>query len=204
MGGRRSSRVSLGPDEVLAELVAGNRRFTDGEPRYGHYISSAAAVADGQHPSAVVIGCIDSRVPLEAIFDQDFGAICVVRTGGQVLDRAVLGSVEFAVTALRVPMVMVLGHKGCGAIAATIATLRAGRQPAGPLGYLVDEITPAVREVGGDLPLPAVTSAHIRRTVATLRRLESLQAEIAAGTLGLVGAVYDLDTGRVEVLDQPT
>ena len=185
---------------MLFRSLAGNQRFRRGEPRHGYDIRSAAAASAEQHPAAVVIGCIDSRVPLEAVFDQDFGSICVARTGGQVLDRAVLGSVEFAVAELGVCLVMVLGHTRCGAVAATLAAMRAGERPAGPLGYLVDEISPAVAQVGLDAPAEAVTAAHVRRTVATLSCLPAVSAAADARRLGVVGAVYDLDTGGVRVL----
>ena len=104
------------PADALAALIAGNRRFVSGRPQHGHEVSAAAAASGGQLPHAVVLGCIDSRVPLEAIFDQTFGSICVVRSGGHVVDRAVLGSVGFAVSALKVPLIMVLGHVRCGAV----------------------------------------------------------------------------------------
>ena len=83
----------INAEDALAELVAGNKRFVSGRPEHGHQVSAAAAASGGQQPHAVVLGCIDSRVPLEAIFDQTFGSICVVRSGGHVVDRAVLGSV---------------------------------------------------------------------------------------------------------------
>jgi carbonic anhydrase len=134
-------------EEALAELLAGNKRFVSGRPEHGHRVSAAAAASGRQQPHAVVLGCIDSRVPLEAIFDQTFGSICVVRSGAHVVDRAVLGSVGFAVAELGVPLIMVLGHKRCGAVASTVAALRAGEIPAGDIGYLVDEIAPAVLRV---------------------------------------------------------
>lgn len=189
------------PSAALAELLAGNRRFAAGRPRYGHHVAAAAAASGDQHPFAVVVGCIDSRVPLEAVFDQDFGAICAVRSGGHVLDRAVLGSVELAVTELRAPLVMVLGHERCGAVAVTIAAARAGRPPAGQVGYLVDAIAPAVSGAGpADPPLGAVVRAHVRRTVAVLRRLDLLATVVGSGAVAVVGAVYDLDTGTVDLL----
>src|SRR3954467_8177188 len=119
------------PADALAELAAGNRRFVEGRPEHGHEGSAAAAAGGGQQPHAVVLGCIDSRVPLEAIFDQTFGSICVVRSGGHVVDRAVLGSVGFAVGALSVPLIMVLGHVRCGAVSATVGALRSGAHPEG-------------------------------------------------------------------------
>ena len=191
--------------EALAELLDGNRRFAAGEPDHGHEISAAAAAAasGGQQPYAVVVGCIDSRVPLEAIFDQNFGSICVVRSGGTVLDRAVVGSVEFAVTELKVPLVMVLGHERCGAVSATVDAVRTGRKPSGALGYIVDEISPAVTAAGPDSPdaLERAIRGHIVATVERLRAEPNLRAEIE-GERGvrIVGAIYDLDTGAVILL----
>lgn len=191
-----------GPVEALTDLLAGNRRFVNRRPRHGHDVTAAAASSGGQTPYAVVVGCIDSRVPLECIFDQTFGSICVARSGGQVLDRAVVGSVEFAVSALGVPLVMVLGHERCGAVAATVDALRAGERPTGALGYLIDEITPAVLEVGLGEPEAEglAMRAHVVRTVARLAGNELVGAAVAGGSVALVGAVYDLDTGLVEVL----
>lgn len=183
-----------GPAEALADLLAGNRRFVAGRPRHGHDVRSARAHAGEQHPYAFVLGCLDSRLAPEAVFDQDFGAIVVGRTGGGVLDRAVLGSVQFAVAELRVPLVLVLGHDGCGAVAATVDALRTGRRPAGPLAYLVDEIAPAVAEAGGPHH-PHVHDLAMRRHVArTVDRLGRM-AEQAA----VVGAVYEMASGRVSL-----
>jgi carbonic anhydrase len=184
--------------DALAELVAGNKRFVSGRPEHGHEVSAAAAASSGQQPHAVVVGCIDSRVPLEAIFDQTFGSICVVRSGGHVVDRAVLGSIGFAVAKLGVPLVMVLGHKRCGAVQATADALHADERPTGDIGYLVDELAPAVLEVGLDDPEVAEKAMrlHVTRTVARVREL----GEVTGGGADVVGAVYDLDTGLVELL----
>jgi carbonic anhydrase len=190
------------PTEALAELLAGNRRFVSGRPEHGHKVSAAAAASGGQQPHAVVLGCIDSRVPLEAIFDQTFGSICVVRSGGHVVDRAVLGSIGFAVSKLNVPLIMVLGHARCGAIEATVAALRAGERPAGDVGYLVDEIAPAALAVGLDDPdAPAkAMRVHVGRTVRRMRDVAGVPEAVAAGRVSIVGAVYDLDTGWVNPL----
>ncbi|MEV6487551.1 carbonic anhydrase [Actinoplanes sp. NPDC051633] len=190
------------PADALAELVAGNRRFVNGEPEHGHEVSAAAAASGGQQPRAVVLGCIDSRVPLEAIFDQTFGSMCVVRSGGHVVDRAVLGSVGFAVGALGVPLIMVLGHVRCGAVAATVDALRTGERPAGDVGYLVDEIAPAVRSAGTEGPDAAdrAMRAHVTRTVSRMQEIAGVPEAIAAGRVSVVGAVYDLDTGWVDLL----
>ena len=188
------------PADALAALLAGNRRFVSGRPEHGHDVSAAASASGGQQPHAVVLGCIDSRVPLEAIFDQTFGSICVIRSGAHVLDRAVLGSVDFAVDKLGVPLIMVLGHKRCGAVQGTVEALLAGDRPGGDIGYLIDEIAPAVRAVGLDDPdvVDKAMRAHVRRTVGRLRDVAGVPEAIAAGRVAVVGAVYDLDTGRVD------
>jgi carbonic anhydrase len=190
------------PADALAELMAGNRRFVSGRPEHGHEVSAAAAASGDQVPHAVVVGCIDSRVPLEAIFDQTFGSICVVRSGAHVLDRAVLGSVAFAVTALNVPLIMVLGHVRCGAVASTVQALKSGGRQDGDIGYLVDEIAPAVLAVGLDDPDVAAKAmrAHVGRTVRRLKDATGVPEAIAAGRVSVVGAVYDLDTGWVDQL----
>ena len=192
----------MGPDEALAELVSGNRRFVSGRPEHGHDVSAAAAASGGQQPHAVVLGCIDSRVPLEAIFDQTFGSICVVRSGGHVVDRAVLGSIGFAVAKLGVPLIMVLGHVRCGAVDAAVAALRAEERPDGDLGYLVDEIAPSVRAAGLDDRDAAAKAMriHVGRTVRRMRDIAGVPEAIADGRVSVVGAVYDLDTGWVDVL----
>lgn len=206
------SELRGAPDEVqqpitrhadaLAALLAGNRRFVGGRPQHGHDVSAAAAASGGQLPHAVVLGCIDSRVPLEAIFDQTFGSICVVRSGGHVVDRAVLGSVSFAVVELKVPLIMVLGHERCGAVASTVEVLRAGGQAPGDIHYLVDEIAPAVLATGLDTPDVAAkaTRVHVARTVRRLRDVTGVPEAVAAGRVAVVGAVYDLDTGWVDLL----
>ncbi|MCP3785949.1 carbonic anhydrase [Micromonospora sp. A3M-1-15] len=193
------------PRAALAELLAGNRRFVSGQPVHGHDVTAAAAVASGdQQPYAVLLGCIDSRVPLEAIFDQTFGSICVIRTGAHVLDRAVCGSIEYVVGQLGVRLVMVLGHERCGAVGSAVEALRSGRLPEGSLGYVVDRIAPAVHEVGADDPdaHPLAIRRHVRRTVATLRADDLLAGPVGAGEVAVVGALYDLATGEVALLPE--
>ncbi|MFC8296970.1 carbonic anhydrase [Micromonospora orduensis] len=192
------------PRAALADLLSGNRRFVSAQPIHGHDVTAAAATASGdQQPYAVVLGCIDSRVPLEAIFDQTFGAICVIRTGGHVLDRAVCGSIEYVVGQLGVPLVMVLGHERCGAVGATVDALRGGERPGGSLAHLVDEIAPAVLEVGLDDPavLALAIRRHVRRTVDALRVDDLLAGPVAEGRVAVVGGLYDLATGEVALID---
>ena len=192
-----------GPAEALSDLLAGNRRFAAGRPRYGHHVANAAARSRSQQPYAVVVGCIDSRVPLEAVFDQNFGSICVVRSGGHVLDRSIVGSIEFAVSALDVSLVMVLGHERCGAIASTIDALRTGERPAGSLSYLIDQIAPAVKAAGveDEAVHGKALRQHVWRTVERLRTVPLLAEADGLGKVRVVGAVYDLDTGVVTILN---
>jgi carbonic anhydrase len=190
------------PTDALAALLEGNKRFVTGRPEHGHSVAAAAAASGDQLPHAVLLGCIDSRVPLEAIFDQTFGSICVVRSGAHVVDRAVLGSVGFAVHKLNVPLVMVLGHERCGAVAATVEALRAQTRPPGDLGYLVEEIAPAVLSLGLDTPDIAAKAmrVHVGRTVRRIKDINGMPEAAAAGRVDVVGAVYDLDTGWVDLL----
>ncbi len=193
------------PTAALSELIAGNKRFVYGRPRYGHDVTRAAATANGQKPHSLVFGCIDSRVPLEAIFDQTFGSICVARSGAHVLDRSLIGSINFAAAELGVSLVLVVGHKRCGAVHATVEAVRAGAIPGGDVGYvgyLVDELAPAVHEAGleGDGAEERAVRVHVGRTVERLRNVPGLAEGIAAGRIKVEGAVYDLDSGWVEFL----
>lgn len=193
------------PTAALSELIAGNKRFVYGRPRYGHDVTRAAATANGQKPHSLVFGCIDSRVPLEAIFDQTFGSICVARSGAHVLDRSLIGSINFAAAELGVSLVLVVGHKRCGAVHATVEAVRAGATPGGDVGYvgyLVDELAPAVLEAGleGDGAEERAVRVHVTRTVERLRDVPGLAEGIAAGRIKVEGAVYDLDSGWVEFL----
>jgi carbonic anhydrase len=194
---------AIAPGTALGQLITGNKRFVYGNPHYGHNVTQAAATAGGQQPHSVVLGCIDSRVPLEAIFDQPFGSICVARSGAHVLDRSLVGSVEFAASSLGVSLVLVVGHKRCGAVTATVDAVRSGERPAGDIGYLVEEIAPAVGGIDLDDPSAAELAirAHVVRTVDRLRESAGLAAAIAEGRIGVAGAIYDLDSGWVEFLD---
>jgi carbonic anhydrase len=185
----------------LARLLAGNQRFAAGRPRFGHHVDAPAARTSSHRPWAMVVGCLDSRVPPEAVLDQDFGSLVVVRTGGHVLDEAGLGSVEFAVTVFGVSLVVVLGHQYCGAVTSTVQAVDSGTRPGGSIGRLVDEIEPAVDRSGD--PAGRVDRAidrHVARTVSKLSEVASISERVAAGGLEIVGARYQVDTGRVAVL----
>jgi carbonic anhydrase len=180
------------PAAALARLLEGNIRFTSGTPDPGRA---------GRQPYAIVIGCIDARVPVETVFGQDAGAICVARSAGHVLDRAVVGSVEFAVAELRVSLVVVLGHDDCRAVAAAFEAARTGRRTAGARQFLTDEIARAMPAAGtADHSLDKLARSHIHRTVVTLRQAGTLREALAAGRIDIVGGIYRLESGRVEML----
>src|SRR5438067_9836994 len=173
------------PSAALAALLAGNARFAAGRPRHGH-LRTPAGRSPVQHPFALVLACLDSRVTPEAVLDQDFGAVMAVRTGGHVLDDAVLGSVDFAVSVVGVPLLFVLAHRYCGGVAATVSAGRDGTRPDGPLAYLVDEILPAVEETRDGDPADHVeraTRRHLERTVRRLADLPLVAERVRAGAL---------------------
>lgn len=185
------------PVEALARLRAGNARFTSRAAHPGNVFNGGV---DAQ-PYAVVVGCIDARVPVETVLGQGIGAICVARSAGHVLDRAVMGSVEFAVTELQVPLVVVLGHDDCRAVAAAYEAVRTGRRPAGGRQFLIDQITPAIPAARPiDYNLGKATRSHIHRTVATLKQAAYLKEALAARRVDVVGAIYRLENGRIEML----
>ena len=180
----------------LAILLEGNRRFAAGEPQT-HPLTAArrAELVGGQYPIATVLGCVDARVPPELIFDQGVGDLLTVRSAGQVLTGATIGSVEFGVCALGVPLMIVLGHTGCGAVAAALSESR----PGGELGPLIDEVTERLQgRPDGD---PTRAPAHnLAATVDELRHDEALVTP-AGDPAVVVGLLYDMATGLVHVND---
>jgi carbonic anhydrase len=185
--------------DALARLLVGNRRHAAGRPGLlGEDAARRTAVATGQRPFATVLSCVDSRVPPELVFDRGLGDLVVIRSAGEVLDAAVLGSVEFGVAELHTPLLMVLGHERCGAVQAALK----GGAAEGSLGYLVEQLQPAVaegRRSPGD-PVANVVAANVRRVVARLRRSPLIGPAAADGSLLLTGGVYDLDSGLVTLL----
>jgi carbonic anhydrase len=159
-------------------------------------------VSKAQHPFATVLGCVDSRVPAEFVFDRGLGDLVVVRSAGGVLDHSVTGSLEFGVAELGTPLLLVLGHQRCGAIGATIKALDGNKTHAeGEIGYLVEALAPAVRQVAGKPGdrLANAVHANVDLVLAQLRKSPVLGPLEKAGKVKLVGAYYELDTGKVIV-----
>ena len=186
--------------EALTRLMSGNQRYMRGDLIHPNQSPDhRRALRDGQTPFAAILGCADSRVPPDIIFDQGLGDLFVTRVAGNIIDKSVLGSLEFAVLMLDVPLIMVLGHAACGAVEATIT----GEVLAGPLLPITQAIRPSVDHVKnapGDL-LDNAIKANVCRVVDQLKSCQSIMAgRIASGQIMAVAAYYDLDSGRVEIL----
>ena len=190
------------PAEALRELAAGNRRWRAFRERHPHEDPALRrTLATGQHPFAVVLGCIDSRVPPELVFDQGLGDLMTVRTAGEVLDEAVLGSVAYGVLELAIPLVVVLGHQSCGAVRAAVEAEESGTKLPAHMQYLVDQIGPAIdHDKEGDARIDATVSANVRLVRSRLAAEPELAARIGTGKLAIVGARYELTTQAVHRL----
>ncbi|PID53074.1 MAG: carbonic anhydrase [Micrococcales bacterium] len=183
-------------------LMEGNARFRAGEPVHPNTgLSRVRDLGEGQHPFAVIVACSDSRVPPEVITDQGLGDLFVIRTAGHVLDDAGLGSIDYAVTALGVPLIVVLGHTGCGAVHATMQAVAEGVTPGGALDALVDAVRPSVERAtgaGGSPTVDDVVTEHVRASIdLLLDRSEPVAQAKQAGSLTVAGAVYQLADGMI-------
>jgi carbonic anhydrase len=196
------------PEEALRLLLEGNKRFAEGNLKHPRrQPDDFKRLAEEQDPIAVVVGCSDARVPPEVLFDQGVGDLFVIRIAGNVirgLGPVVSGSIEYAVAELQVPLVVVLGHSGCGAVKAAIKYKDPDELPFS-LGELVDSIQPAVEDARaeqGDL-LENAIRANVRRGIHRLKTRAAFVGDaVKQGQLHVVGATYNLRDGRVTLLDQ--
>lgn len=192
--------ISLTPDEALQRLVEGNKRFAAGNNLHPDQSPARRIeLADGQHPFAVILSCSDSRVPPEIIFDQGLGDLYVIRLAGHIPDENVLGSIEHAIENLGVNLVMVLGHKNCGAVTAAV---QGGDMP-GHMASLVKAIRPAIEKVKRQPTslLDNAIRANVQMAVAQIRVSQPLLAnKVMSNALKVVGAYYDLNSGGVNIL----
>jgi carbonic anhydrase len=192
--------------EALARLVAGNSRFVAGTARFPTVQKDVLAeLAGGQHPFATILGCSDSRVPPELVFDAGFGDLFIVRVAGNVISPEVMGSLQYAGLHLRTPLFVVLGHEGCGAVGAALAARDEGVSHASRIELLVQGILPALTGIDDALPpearLEAAVEANVRWSMRQLLETPEGKARMEEGAYTLVGAVYQLHTGRVRFLD---
>lgn len=195
-----SETSNITPDAALQKLMDGNQRYIQQKrtfPDQGR--SRILELAKGQHPFAIVLGCSDSRVAPEILFDQGLGDLFEIRVAGNVLDNVVLGSIEYAAAELGVPLLVVLGHERCGAVKAALD----GKPVPGHIGSLVAAIKPAVYATKGQLgdAWDNAVRANVKMSVNKLKALSPILAKaVKAGTLKVVGARYDIDSGEVEVI----
>jgi carbonic anhydrase len=164
-----------------------------------------ANLAKGQQPYATVLGCSDSRVPPELVFDAGFGELFVVRVAGNVLGPSILGTLQYAARHLHTPLFVVLGHEGCGAVKAAVAAKYEGASHGSRIEILLDNIIPALAGIDPALPRDALehsaVEANVQHTVREILRTPEAQARYAASGMKIVGAVYDLESGRVRFLE---
>lgn len=191
------------PISAWKALKEGNERFVGDQslhPSQG--IADRAKLVQGQHPTAVLFGCGDSRVAAEIIFDQGLGDMFVVRTAGHTVDTAVLGSIEYAVGVLNVPLIVVLGHDSCGAVAATLKALDDGEVPGGFIRSLVERITPSIL-MGRNEGLSTVDELEGRHVVETGRllmdRSRIIAEKVENGSCAIVGVTYTLADGGIKL-----
>ncbi|WP_329201507.1 MULTISPECIES: carbonic anhydrase [unclassified Streptomyces] len=192
------------PREAFGLLISGNQRFVAGTPQHPNQDAvRRTETAPSQRPFAVMFGCSDSRLAAEIIFDRGLGDLFVVRTAGHVAGTEVLGSIEFGVSVLNAPLVVVLGHDSCGAVAAACSALQDGQTPGGFVRDVVERVTPSVlaARAAGRESAEEILAEHIEHTVDLLLERSRILAEaVAAGRLGVVGMSYRLADGSAQLV----
>lgn len=197
---------SISAEEALARLNAGHERYLSGNPRFNSLRREELVnLAKGQQPYATVLGCSDSRVPPEVIFDAGPGELFVIRVAGNVLSPEVAGSMQYAGAHLKTPLFVVLGHEGCGAVQAALESRREGVQHLSRIQMLVDSILPVVEHIDLSLPpeeqLAQAVEANVRFTARAILDSPEGRARAQEGRLQLLGVIYEIATGRLRFLD---
>jgi carbonic anhydrase len=201
-----NSRTRLTAAEALERLKAGNAKFLSGELHFPSVPKEVLAeLAVDQQPYAMILGCADSRVPPELIFGAGLGELFVVRVAGNCISHEVAGSLQYAAIHLHTPLLLVLGHEGCGAVKAALATKLQGSRHHSRIQMLVDALLPGLEEVDPDLdhdPLMSqAVESNVRWTIAQILASPEGQARLEEGRMMITGAIYELATGRVRFLD---
>jgi carbonic anhydrase len=198
-------RTQMTAKEALQRLIEGNERFLAGKARFPTVQKDVLAeLAKNQRPYATIVGCSDSRVPPELVFDAGFGELFIVRVAGNVISPEVMGSLQYAAVHLKTPLFVVLGHEGCGAVQAALATMRGAVQERSRIAMLLTRILPGLAAIDNALAperqLAHAVEANVRWSMRQIEDTPEGQARRAEGVLNLVGAVYELTTGRVRFL----
>ena len=195
----------ISADEALQRLIDGNERFRSGTTRWDRVtVASLTTLADGQQPYATILGCSDSRVPPELVFDTGLGELFVVRVAGNVFSGEVAGTLQYADVHLGTPLIVVLGHLNCGAVKAALDARRGGTTHESGIRLLVESVLPAFEGVDPSLPLDAqmvmAVEHNVRWTLRQIAGTKDGRQRLRDGRLKLVGGVYDIATGRVHWL----
>jgi carbonic anhydrase len=193
-------------EEALARLKEGNRRFAQGKVRHAHEAADwRKQLMAGQRPIATILGCSDSRVPVELVFDQGFGDLFVIRVAGNVISDETIGSIGYALRHLKTPLLVIMGHEGCGAVSAALDALSGDALQAKYIQSLVRHIEPAVKRLDakleGEARLSAAVEANVRWSAEQLSRLPEAEPFRREKLVTMVRAVYDLKTGTVRFLE---
>jgi len=202
----RAEQAQLTPGEVLERLREGNRRFVTGTRTVRDHSAQVRAAVAGQHPKAIVLSCIDSRIPVEDVFDQGIGDVFVARVAGNFENTDILGSMEYACKVVGAKLILVLGHENCGAVKAAIDGVVMGN-----LTAMLENIEPAVNSLAsypGEKTsanpefVHLVAERNVRMTMTDILERSPILGElVSAGDLGIAGALYSMQTGEIEILD---
>ena len=193
-------------EEALAALKEGNQRFVTGKLRHAHQAANwRSHLTTGQHPFATILACSDSRVPPELVFDEGFGDLFVIRVAGNIIAPDVLGSLGYAIRHLKTPLVVVMGHEGCGAVTAALDALGGkGDEPkyiAGLLEHILPALKPLDPSLQGAQRVNAGVEANVRQSAEILSRLPEWKKAVKQNQVRVARAVYELGTGLVRFLD---
>lgn len=195
---------AIAPDLALARIMEGNGRYAANTATNKDFSAGRAARAQAQYPIAAIVSCADARVAPELLFDQGPGELFITRVAGNFVNDDGLASLEYGVKFLGVPLIMVLGHSGCGAVAATIKVVQEGAVLPGHLPALVDALKPGIEAAIARKPsdlLQEATAENVRHNVRRLQAAKPIVADlVAAGKVKVVGGVYDIGSGRVALV----
>ena len=202
----KPARTPYSAAEALECLKEGNERFMRGEARFPTAQKEVLAdLAKGQQPYATILGCSDSRVPPELVFDAGCGELFVIRVAGNVLGDSILGTLQYAGVQLHTPLFVVLGHGGCGAVEAALASKFQGTEQKRRIEILLENILPALDGLDPaqphDVLMHEAVEANVRRTVEEILKTPEAKARVAEGKMTLVGAIYDFESGGVRFLE---
>lgn len=205
MGSDHTRPSTISADEALQRLIAGNERFRQGKAHFPTVCKETLAdLAKGQQPYATILGCSDSRVPPELIFDANFGELFIVRVAGNVVSPEVMGSLQYAGQHLHTPLFLVLGHEGCGAVKAALESKLYDVQHGSRIQILVDNIVPGLRDLDASAAeedrLTQAVEANVRWSMRQLQDSPEGSRALEEGRATLVGAVYEIASGRVRFL----